>query len=71
MYLELTYNLETVVSAATFDCIIFINIDPLIIVRSSTLLLYKFICSTVMTLNMVFFLKLTRKCQHIYLLIYI
>jgi hypothetical protein len=37
MYLELTYNLETVVSAATFDCII------LIIVCSLTLLFYRFL----------------------------
>jgi hypothetical protein len=43
MYLELAYNFETVVSADTSDCLIFINIDPLIIVCSLTLLFYRFI----------------------------
>jgi hypothetical protein len=40
MYLELAFNFETVVTADTSDCIIFINIDPLIIVCSLTLLFF-------------------------------
>ncbi len=43
MYLEIAYKFEIVVSADTSDCIIFLNIDPIIIVCSLTLLFYKFI----------------------------